>query len=100
MIAFGLWEIIFNICGIIGMLYKSAYLLELNYYGLILGCIYLITSVVQVVITNLIDKTVFEDMFIYITCLIVSIILFLLISGIISYIFKTIYQNDLKSYIS
>jgi small GTP-binding protein len=100
MIVFGLWEITFNTCGIIGMYHKSAYLLELNFYGLVYGFIYLIISIVQVVIMNLVDKDMFDNMFIYIACLSVCNILFLLISGIISYIFKIIYQNDLKSYIS
>ena len=98
-IILGLWEILFNACGIFGMICKNIYFLGLNYRGLIYSEIYLIISIVQISCIELLVP----DGEKYFWCILIQFLInvvSLIISICLSYIFKTIYEEDLKSYIS
>ena len=96
----GFWGIIFNACGIYGMIIKNTYLIEMNYFGLYIGGTYLIISFIQTCIINNIYNYLGKDtIYIFISGFIFKILL--LIAGIIlSKIFKKIYQCDLQSYMA
>ena len=93
----GLWEILFNASGIFGMIYKNIFLLGLNYRGLIYGEIYLIISIGQISFINFGN---IEENFWFKLILFLINVVSLIISISLSYIFKTIYEQDLQSYIS
>ncbi len=98
-IILGIWVIIVIIYGIIGMIKRNSYLLKLNYYGLIFGCIYIIPTIAQIVITWIIEKQNLLNKIKAILVLVIDILLFIPAIAM-TYIFKTIYKNNLKSYIS
>ena len=95
----GFWGIIFNGCGVYGMIIKNAYLIGLNRFGLIIDLIYLIISFVEICIIYNALKTIPEYYIFYILESIINLLL--LLAGIfLSKIFKTIYQKDLQSYMA
>ena len=96
-ILLGLWEILFNVCGIYGIYYKNTYLLEMNYFGLILGGAYLLINIGQSFIQYYIDGEKYPDLFIFL--FLINIIPLIAVIGL-SIIFKIIYQQDLKSYMA
>ena len=96
-IILGLWEILFNACGIFGMICKNIYFLGLNYRGLIYGEIYLIISIVQISCIEIFEGE--KDFWCKLIQFLINVVS-LIISICLSYIFKTIYEEDLKSYIS
>lgn len=95
----GLWGILFNICGIYGMFSKNTYLLEMNYFGLIFGGIYLILSICQICIIDIIQEKEFSDIMKNIFLFLINI-LPIIAAVILSKIFTIIYQQDLQSYMA
>ena len=98
----GLWGVLFNICGLYGMIIKSTSLLGLNHYGLIFSGIYMGITLIQIFIINIVQsesKNIFSYMLNHILFLLVNI-LPIIIAVILSKIFKVIYQQDLQSYMA
>lgn len=97
-ILLGLWEILFNVCGIFGICYKNTYLLELNYSGVILGGIYLILNISQDLTLKYVSEVGYKDPH-YLPLFLINIIPLIAVIAL-SIIFKIIYQQDLKSYMA
>jgi Ras family protein len=95
----GLWGILFNICGIYGMFTKNTYLLEMNYFGLIFDGIYLVISICQICIIDILQKK-FVDNIMENTSLLLFNILPIIAAVILSKIFIIIYRQDLQSYMA
>ena len=98
-IVFGIWGILINVCGMVGMRNKDTFLLGLNFLGLIYGGIFCFISIFQIYIINnylnLTSQKIIENIWLFI------IILIPLIIGIIfSSIYEVLIQKDLKSYMA
>ena len=98
-IVFGIWGILINVGGIVGMRNKDTFLLGLNFLGLIYGGIFCFISIFQIYIINnylnLTSQKIIENIWLFI------IILIPLIIGIIfSSIYEVLIQKDLKSYMA
>ena len=98
-ILLGLWEILFNVCGIFGIYYKNTYLLEMNYFGLILGGVYLVLNISQSLIQYYLFNEDKNYPYIFIFLFLMNIIPLIAVIAL-SIIFKIIYQQDLKSYMA
>jgi small GTP-binding protein len=98
-ILLGLWEILFNVCGIFGIYYKNTYLLEMNYCGLILGGVYLVLNISQSSIQYFITKDNENYPYQFLYLFLINIIPLIVVIAL-SIIFKIIYQQDLKSYMA
>ena len=98
---FGIWGIIINVSGIIGMKNKDVFLLRLNYLGLIYGGIYDIISICKILIINSFsDGLTISELFDEYTYMLIIILIPLVIGVILSKIYKVIFQKDLKSYMA
>ena len=98
-ILLGLWGILINVGGIVGMKNKDIFLLSINFLGLIFGGIFSLISICKIVIINMIRELSESEIMINIIFFI--IILFPSIIGILlSSIYKEIFQKDLKSYMA
>ena len=95
----GLWGILFSICGIYGMFTKNTYLLEMNYFGLIFDGIYLVVSICQRCIIDILQKKEFAEIMGNIFLFSINI-LPLIAAVILSRIFIIIYRQDLQSYMA
>ena len=96
----GLWGLVFNVCGIYGMITKNTNLLELNHNGLIMDGIYIGVTLIQVFIINIVQsKNIFNNLLNHILFMLANI-LPLILTVILSKIFKIIYQHDLQSYMA
>ena len=98
-ILFGIWGILINVGGIVGMRNKDTFLLGLNFLGLIYGGIFSLISIIQIIIINYIqdlnDSDIMTNIWLFIIILIPSIF-----GIILSSIYKVIFQKDLKSYMA
>ena len=100
-IILGLWEILFSVCGIFGIYYKNEYLLGLNHLGFIYSGVYLFLSIFQINLINILDgnsynpKDIFEQIYLFLINIIP-----LIITIFLSKIFKTIYKQELQSYMA
>jgi small GTP-binding protein len=100
-IIFGIWGIIINVGGIIGMKNKDIYLLRLNYIGLIYGGIFDLISLCNYIIINIFNKELtFSKLFGDCTYLLIIALIPLIIGIILSKIYKVLFQKDLKSYMA
>lgn len=98
---FGLWGIIINIAGIIGMKNEDVFLLRLNYLGLIYGGIFDIISICKIIIINSFsDGLTISELIDEYTYILIIILIPLIIGVILSKIYKVIYEKDLKSYMA
>ena len=95
----GVWGILINVGGMVGMRNKDIFLLSLNYLGLIYGGIFSLISIIQIIIINYIqdlnDSDIMTNIWLFIIILIPSIF-----GIILSSIYKVIFQKDLKSYMA
>ena len=101
-IILGLWGLLFNVCGIYGMITKSTNLLELNHNGLIIDGIYIGVTLIQVFAINIVQsksKNIFNNLLNHILFMLANT-LPLILTVILSKIFKIIYQQDLQSYMA
>ena len=98
-ILFGIWGILINIGGIIGMRSKNTFLLGLNFLGLIYGGIFCFISIFQIYIINdnqkLTSNQITENI-----CLFIIVLIPLIIGIIFSSIYEVLIQKDLKSYMA
>ena len=95
----GVWEILINVCGMIGMKNKDIFLLGLNYLGLIFGGIFSLVSICQIVTINIFQELTDAQIMTNI-CFFLIIILPSIIGILLSSIYKIIFQKDLKSYMA
>ncbi len=95
----GVWGILINVGGMVGMRNKDIFLLSLNYLGLIYGGIFSLISIVQIIIINdnqgLKNSEIMQNI-----CLFIIILIPLIFGVILASIYKVIFQKDLKSYMA
>ena len=95
----GVWGILINVGGMVGMRNKDIFLLSLNYLGLIYGGIFSLISIVQIIIINdnqgLKNSEIMQNI-----CLFIIILIPLTFGVILASIYKVIFQKDLKSYMA
>jgi hypothetical protein len=100
-IIFGIWGIIINVGGMVGMKNKDIFLLRLNYIGLIYGGIFNVISISEIIIINIfIEELTFSKLFGNYAYLLIIALIPLIIGIILSKIYKVLYQKDLKSYMA
>ena len=98
-IIYGLWGIIINVSGLIGMRNKDIFLLRLNYIGLIFCAIFSIISILQFISINYFQGLSLDEIMLNIQFFII-IIIPTIFGIILSLIYKVIFQKDLKSYMA
>lgn len=98
-IVLGLWGIIINVSGIVGMKNQNVFLLRLNYMGLIFGIIFSLISICQYITINIFQDLESSNIMINIQFFII-IIIPMIIGIILCLIHKEIFLKDLKSYMA
>ena len=100
-IIFGLWGIIINVGGMVGMRNKDVFLFRLNYLGLIYGGIFDLISICQIsLIYALNTNLTFSDLFDHYFGFLIIVLIPLIIGIIFSRIYKELFQKDLKNYMA
>jgi Ras family protein len=98
---FGIWGIIINVGGMVGMRHKDIFLLKLNYLGLIYGGIFDIISICKIIIIDsFTDGLTISEIFDEHTYFLIIVLIPLIIGIILSRVYKVLFQKDLKSYMA
>jgi small GTP-binding protein len=98
-IILGIWGILINVGGIVGMRNKDIFLLKLNSLGLIYACIFSLFSIGKISLINKLQDLTSDKIMLNIYFFLI-IIVPSIFGIILSSIYKVLYQKDLKSYMA